>query len=222
MSSEWLEESELSSDVIRLDTPPITICCAYDSDQFDALYNPVVGINIMTESFALKLFKNLVLTPTAKVIKESSGRLVSSLGIINVLPLVVEGSMVHSNFYIFDTWDFDMLIGQPFRRLLYEGHTRKLHISFGKTFKFPITISHSLNNKTESYLLTHPMEEVKAASLELLDELDLEEEAPFFTEEEAEPSEPEPLDEFVETPRPPIELKTLPPGLIYAFLNNNP
>jgi len=69
MSSEWLEESELSSDVIRLDTPPITIRCAYDSDQFDALYNPVVGINIMSESFELKLFKNLVLTPTMKVIK---------------------------------------------------------------------------------------------------------------------------------------------------------
>jgi len=43
MSSEWLEESELSSEVIRLDTPPIPIRCAYNSDQFDALYNPVVG-----------------------------------------------------------------------------------------------------------------------------------------------------------------------------------
>ena len=148
------------------------------------------------------------------------GRLVPSLGIINVLPLTVEGSMVHLNFYIFHTWDFDLLIGKPFRRLLYEGHTGKLHISFGKTFKFPITISHSLNNKAESYLLPDPREEVKAASLELLDEPDLEDETPFFTEEEAEPSEPELLDEFAETPRPPIELKTLPPGLIYAFLNN--
>ena len=111
---------------------------------------------------------------------------------------------------------------QPFRRLLYEGHTGKLHISFGKTFKFPITISHSLNDKIESYLLPDPMEVVKAASLELLNEPYLEEEAPFFIEEEAEPSEPEPLDEFAETPRPPIALKTLPPGLIYAFLNNNP
>jgi len=52
------------------------------------------------------------------------------------------------------------------------------------------------------------MEEVKAASLELLDEPDLEEEAPFFTEEEPELYEPEPLYEFLETPRPPIELKT--------------
>jgi len=102
MSSEWLEESQLSSNVIRLDTPPITIRCAYNSDQLDALYNPVVGINIMSESF---------------------GRLVPRLGIINVLPLMVEGSMVHLNFYIFDTWDFDLLIRQPFRRLLYEGHT---------------------------------------------------------------------------------------------------
>jgi len=65
------------------------------------------------------------------------------------------------------------------------------------------------------------MEEVKAASLQLLEEPDLEEEAPFITEEEAEPSEPKPLDEFAKTPRPPIELKTLPSGLIYAFQNNN-
>ena len=82
MSSEWLEESELSSDVIRLDTPSIPIRCAYDSDHFDALYNPVVGINIMCESFALKLFKNLVLTPTTKVIKESLGRLVPVLELL--------------------------------------------------------------------------------------------------------------------------------------------
>jgi len=114
------------------------------------------------------------------------------------------------------------LIGKPFRRLLYESQTGKLYISFGKDFKFPITISHSLNNKTEPYLLPDPMEEVKAASLELLNEPDLEEEAPFFTEEEADPSEPEPFDELAGTPRPRINHKTLQPGLTYAFLNNNP
>jgi hypothetical protein len=35
-------------------------------------------------------------------------------------------------------------------------------------------------------------------------------------------SEPEPLDEFVEPPRPPIEFKLLPTGLRYAFLNDDP
>jgi len=114
-----LEESELSSEVICLDTPPIPLRCAYDSDQFDALYNPVVGNNIMSKAFAHKLFGKLILTPTTKFIKDSSGRLVPSLGMVNVLPFMVEGSMVHLNFYNFDTWDFDLLIGQPFRRLLY-------------------------------------------------------------------------------------------------------
>ena len=77
---------QLSSDVIRLDTPPITIRCAYDSNHFDALYNPVVGINIMSESFVLKLFKNLVLTPTTKDIKESSERLAPVLELLMSYP----------------------------------------------------------------------------------------------------------------------------------------
>ena len=80
----------------------------------------------MSESFAFKLFKNLVLTPTTKVIKESSGQLVPSLGIINVLPLMVEGSMVHLNFYIFDTWDFDLLdnlLEDSFMKVILESYT---------------------------------------------------------------------------------------------------
>ena len=123
---------------------------------------------------------------------------------------MVEGARVRLNFYIFDTWDFDLLIGQPFRRLFYEGQNGKLNISLGKNFQFPLTIFHSLNNKTESFLLPDPMEEVRYASWEFLRELVLEEDAPFFIKEEADPSELEPLDEFAEAPRPPVELKPLP------------
>ena len=65
------------------------------------------------------------------------------------------------------------------------------------------------------------MEEVRYASWEFFRGPDLEEDAPFFMEE-ADPSEPEPLDMLAEAPRPPIKLKPLPPGLTYAFLNNNP
>ena len=35
------------------------------------------------------------------------------------------------------------------------------------------------------------------------------------------PTEPEPLDELLEPPKPTIELKSLPSGLRYAFLNND-
>jgi hypothetical protein len=51
ISNEWLEESELSSDVVRLDSPSISIYCQINKAPFDALYNFVVGVNIMYASF---------------------------------------------------------------------------------------------------------------------------------------------------------------------------
>jgi hypothetical protein len=114
------------------------------------------------------------------------------------------------------------LIGQPFRRLLYEGQTGKINICFGKKFQFPMSIAHSLSTRTESYPESNPLEEFKATSLEFLVDSGLEDDAQFFIEEEADYSEPEPLDEFAEPPRPPIELKPLPTGLRYAFLNDDP
>jgi hypothetical protein len=66
------------------------------------------------------------------------------------------------------------------------------------------------------------LEEFKAASLEFLFDSGLEDDAKFFIEEEVDYSEPKPLDEFAEPHRPPIELKSLPTGLRYAFLDNDP
>jgi hypothetical protein len=184
ISNDWLEESELSSDVVRLDSPSLPIRCQIDSDHFDALYNPVVGINIISASLAQHLLKHMSLTPTSKLMKSLSGHIVPSLGILHVLPIQVEGTMVHLSFYIFDIWDFDLLIGQPFRRLLYEGQIGKLNICLGKNFQFPMSISHSLNSRTESYPQLDPLEEFKATSLEFLAEPGLEDDAEFFIEEE--------------------------------------
>jgi hypothetical protein len=83
-----------------------------------------------------------------------------------------------------------------------------------------MSISHS--TRTEYYPKSDPLEEFKAASLEFLVDSGLEDDAQFFIEEEADYFEPEPLDEFAEPPRPPIELKLLPIGLKYAFLNDDP
>ena len=66
------------------------------------------------------------------------------------------------------------------------------------------------------------MEEVKVASLDDLIEPNLEDDAQFFIEEEDEnPTESEPLDDLLEPPKPTIELKPLPSGFRYAFLNND-
>ena len=75
ISHEWLEESKLSSDVIRLDSPSISIRCQINKAPLDALYNLVVGINIMSASFALDLLEHMPLTPTTKLFKGLLGHI---------------------------------------------------------------------------------------------------------------------------------------------------
>ena len=130
--NEWLEESKLSSNVIRLDSPSISIRYQINKAPFNALYNPIVGINIMSASFAHDLLKHMPLTPTTKLLKSLSGHILPSLGILYVLPIQVKGTKVHLSFYIFDIIEFDLLIGQPIERLIEEGQTRKLKISLEK------------------------------------------------------------------------------------------
>ena len=53
-------------------------------------------------------------------------------------------------------------------------------------------------------------------------EPNLEDDAQFFIEEKGKnPKEPEPLDKLLEPHKPSIELKPLPSGLRYDFLNND-
>jgi hypothetical protein len=121
MSDEWLEESELSPKVIHLDSPSPIIFCQINKDSFDALYISVVGVNIMSLIFAYDLLKDMPLAPTTKLLKSLLGHIVPSLGILCALPILVNGTKVHLNFYIFDVMEFNLLIGQPIERLIHEG-----------------------------------------------------------------------------------------------------
>jgi hypothetical protein len=73
ISNEWLEESELSSNMICLDSPSISIRCQINKAPFDALYNLIMGVNIISASFAYDLLKHMPLTPTIKLLKNLSG-----------------------------------------------------------------------------------------------------------------------------------------------------
>ena len=208
--------------MICLDSPSISIHCQINKAHFDALYNPIVGINITSVSFALDLLKHKPLTTTTKLLKSLSGHILPSLGILYVLPIQVKGTKVDLSFYIFDIMEFDLLIAQAIERLIQEGQMGKLNIRLGKNFKLSIPITHSLNVESEPILKEDPMEEVKVASLDDLIKPNLEDDAQFFIEEEEEnPMELEPLDELLEPPKPSIELKPLPSSLRYAFLNND-
>ena len=205
--------------MVHLDSPCTPIKCLINKIPFDALYNPVVGTNIMALSFAHQFLKDMPLTPTTKLLKSSSGQVIQSSRILYVLPITVNDMTIHLSFHIFDIKEFDLLIGQPFERLLNEGHKGKLDICLGKSLKIPLNFTHSIHTKTEPSLEPDPMEEVKEASLEHFVESNQEDVTNFFIgEEDDNPIESEPLDEFEESSRPLIELKPLSPGLRYAFL----
>jgi hypothetical protein len=73
--------------VIRLDSPSISIHYQINKAPFDALYNLVVGVNIISIYFAHDLLKHMPLTPTTKLLKGLSGHILPSLGILYVLPI---------------------------------------------------------------------------------------------------------------------------------------
>jgi hypothetical protein len=56
-------------------------------DPFEALYNLVVDVNIMSVSFAHDLLRHMSLTPITKLLKNPSGYIVPSLRILYVLPI---------------------------------------------------------------------------------------------------------------------------------------
>jgi len=87
ISNEWLEESELSTEIICLDSSSIPIDCIINTDQINALYNPVVGINIISMSLAKHLIQGMTLIPTIKFMRSLSGHIIPSLGILHILPI---------------------------------------------------------------------------------------------------------------------------------------
>ena len=113
VSNEWLGESKLSPKVIRLYSPSTSIHYQIHKTFFDALYNPVVGVNLMSKSFAHTLLGNMQLTPTTKLLESLSGQILPSEGIFHLIPIKIDETKVYLSFYVFNIWEFDLLIGHP-------------------------------------------------------------------------------------------------------------
>jgi hypothetical protein len=161
LSDEWLEESELSPEIIRLDSPSIIIRYQLNKAPFDTFYNPLVDVNIMSILFVQDFLKDMPLDPTSKLLKSLLGRIVPSSGILCALPILVNDTQVLLNFYIFDGEQFNVLIGQPIERLIQEGQTRKLNIKLGKNIELSMPITHSLNTRIEPLPKSDPIERLR-------------------------------------------------------------
>ena len=107
ISNEWLGEYKLSPEIIHLDSSSTSSRCQIRKTSFNALYNPVVGVNLMSKSFAHTLPRNMQLTPTTKLLKSLSEQILPSKGIFHLIPIKVDETKVYLSFYVFDIWELD-------------------------------------------------------------------------------------------------------------------
>ena len=158
----------------------------------------------MSKSFAHTLSKNMQLTPTTKLLKSLSGQMLPSKRIFHLNPIKVHETKVYLSFYVFDIWEFDLLIGHPIERLLHQERKGSINVSLGKNLNLCISIIRSIHVKTEKSPKQDPVEEIMAASLLEAFDKDLKEDAQDFIQDEEEPRDPFPLDETQEPPKPPL------------------
>jgi hypothetical protein len=92
LTDEWLEQSELSPEIIRLDSPSIIIRCQLDKAHFDTFYNPIVGVNIISALFAQDFLKDMPLAPTTNLLKSLSGCIIPSLRILCAHSIFINGT----------------------------------------------------------------------------------------------------------------------------------
>ena len=117
ISNEWLQEGEASLTPIHLKSPSSSFCCRLRNQNVDALYNPTVRANLMSDEFALAFLGNYKLTRTNRQLKRPSGSLTSSYGILTDVPFWHDDVKVHLNFHVFEDLNFDFLIGHPLKAL---------------------------------------------------------------------------------------------------------
>jgi hypothetical protein len=156
----------------------------------------------MSKSFVHTLPKNFQLTPTTKFLKSLSGQILPSEGIFHLIPIKVDETKVYLSFYIFDIWEFDLLIGHPIERFLHEGRKESINVRLEKSLNLSIPITRSLHIKTELSPEQDPMEEIMAVSLLEAFDKNFKEVTQDFIQDE-EPRDPFPLDETQEPPNPP-------------------
>jgi hypothetical protein len=186
-----------------------------------ALYNPTVGVNIISALFAFDHLGERHVTPTTKSLRIGPHSTLRGVGIMHEVLVWHRETEIALDFHVFKVQDFDILIGHPVEKLFLDVSVLGgLKVSLGgKPFTLPI--GQTKNSMAESVPQEEPVEEVLAVMPEDDSKPSLERDAELFIQEEDDLEEKLELPIHEKPTRPPIELKVLPDGLRYAFLNGD-
>ena len=94
--------------------------CSLRGTNIEALYNPTVETNIMSEYLAETLLGNMPLVSTNKLFKSPSGLIFECSRIARAMPIKIEKTEVRLHFRIFGILNLDLLIGYPLENIFQE------------------------------------------------------------------------------------------------------
>jgi hypothetical protein len=126
-SKEWL----MASKAIQILSPSMTMPYSLRGTHIDALHNPMVETNIMSEFLVKTLFGKLPLVSINKLFKSPPGLIFESCVIARTMPVIIDKIEIHLDFHVFAILEFDLLIGYPFEKL-FQKEPRSLSEEFGK------------------------------------------------------------------------------------------
>ena len=82
VSSEQLRKMELSSEVLRISSPPSTLPCTIKGSQVDTLYSPTIGANIISSESTFDHLRDEPLVQTDKTFQTPSREVLEAYGIL--------------------------------------------------------------------------------------------------------------------------------------------
>jgi hypothetical protein len=167
-SKEWLMKVKCSSKAIQILSPSPTIPYSLRGTNKEALHNPTVGTSIVSEFLAKNLLGNIPLVSTNKLFKSPLGLFFECCGIARDVPVIIDKTEVHLDLHVFAILEFDLLIGNPIKKLFQEKPSHgSLVEKFGKTTS-AIPIFHPKPPMAKHNPNHNPVKEVKFVSLFIL------------------------------------------------------
>jgi len=102
ISSEWVDEVESSYEEIQIQTPSLPIQCKVARIMVDLLYNPIVGANLMSASFAHTYLGDEALAPTSKHFRVGPLLSLKGLGILHKITVHHNNVEMALDFHVFE------------------------------------------------------------------------------------------------------------------------
>ena len=140
LNSEWVQDGEISPEIIQFYAPSLAIPCLIEGTAVTAFYNPTVGVNIISTSFASDHSGKRRVTPTTKSLRTGPHFIIKGIGIMQDVPVWHMKTEIALDFHVFEVQDFDILIGHPVEMLFLDVSTLgKLEVSLGgRSYTLPI------------------------------------------------------------------------------------